>query len=148
MSTPNPIDVHAGQKLRMRRVLMGVSLEKIGEAVGLTFQQIQKYENGKNRMSASRLAQLAVLLQVEPAYFFEGAPKPTLVGGAVVEAHAADAKMALIVGSLGSAEGQALNRDFARIRDPKVRRRIVDLVAALAGEDVVDEEAPKPALAA
>ena len=148
MSEPNPIDVHAGQKLRIRRVLMSLSQENLATAVDLTFQQIQKYENGKNRMSASRLAQFAAMLQVEPAYFFEGAPKPTLAGGAVANEPAASAQMAMTVDSLGTVEGQALNRDFALIRDAKVRRRVVDLVAALAGADVVEVEAPKPALAA
>ncbi len=127
---------------------MGLTQEKLAAAVSLTFQQVQKYEKGTNRLSASRLAQFAALLQVEPGYFFEGAPKPTIAGAATTTAPAADARMALIVGSLGSVDGQALNRDFARIRDPKVRRRIVDLVAALAGEDAVDGEAPTPALAA
>ena len=80
MNAPDPIDVHAGQKLRLRRVMMSLSQEKLGDAVALTFQQIQKYEKGTNRMSVSRLAQFAALLQVEPAYFFDGAPQPALTG--------------------------------------------------------------------
>lgn len=122
-TAPDPIDVHVGSRVRLRRMLLGVSQEKLGDGVDLTFQQIQKYEKGTNRIGASRLAQFAAILKVEPAYFFEGAPKPVIAGDVEAQAPAAEAKAALIVGSLDSAEGLALNRDFASIRDPKVRRR-------------------------
>src|SRR6476469_7538175 len=71
---PNPIDRHVGSRVRMRRVLLGMSQEKLGEALGLTFQQVQKYEKGTNRIGASRLQQSSQSLNVPPAFFFEGAP--------------------------------------------------------------------------
>jgi transcriptional regulator with XRE-family HTH domain len=72
--TPNPIDKHVGSRLRMRRMMLGMSQEKLGEAFGLTFQQVQKYEKGMNRISASRLQQAAQILDVSVPFFFEGAP--------------------------------------------------------------------------
>src|ERR1700756_2733344 len=71
---PNPIDIHVGSRVRFRRMLLGMSQEKLGEKLGLTFQQVQKYEKGINRIGASRLQQISRTLDVPPAYFFEGAP--------------------------------------------------------------------------
>jgi len=124
---PDPIDRHVGGRVRMRRILVGMSQEKLGEALGLTFQQVQKYEKGSNRIGASRLQQIAVTLAVSPAFFFEGqAPNEAGAGGE------ADAQASQIVAFLASADGLSLNRAFARIRDPRLRRRIIDLVAAIA----------------
>ncbi|MBL4614923.1 MAG: helix-turn-helix transcriptional regulator, partial [Magnetovibrio sp.] len=74
LGTPRPVDVHVGARLRQRRTLLGMSQEKLGEAVGLTFQQIQKYERGANRIGASRLYQLSNVLDVSVSYFFEEMP--------------------------------------------------------------------------
>ena len=74
--TPNPIDKHVGSRVRMRRMMVGMSQEKLGDALGLTFQQVQKYEKGTNRIGASRLQQISHILQVPVAFFFEGAPPP------------------------------------------------------------------------
>src|SRR5271166_4294179 len=74
MKTPNPIDKHVGARVRMRRLILGMSQGKLGEALNVTFQQVQKYEKGANRIGASRLQQLARVLEVPPAFFFEGAP--------------------------------------------------------------------------
>jgi transcriptional regulator with XRE-family HTH domain len=74
--SPNPIDAHVGSRVRMRRMMMSMSQEKLGDALNLTFQQVQKYEKGANRIGGSRLHQIAGILQVEPAFFFEGAPVP------------------------------------------------------------------------
>src|ERR1700678_1752014 len=71
---PNPIDKHVGSRVRMRRMMLGMSQEKLGDALGLTFQQVQKYEKGTNRIGASRLQQISHILQVPVAFFFEGAP--------------------------------------------------------------------------
>jgi transcriptional regulator with XRE-family HTH domain len=71
---PNPIDKHVGSRVRMRRMMLGMSQEKLGDALGLTFQQVQKYEKGTNRIGASRLQQISNILQVPVAFFFEGAP--------------------------------------------------------------------------
>lgn len=140
---PNPIDKHVGSRVRMRRVLLGMSQEKLGEALSLTFQQVQKYEKGTNRIGASRLQQISKTLNVPPAYFFDGAPSFDESGGpASTHSAAAEAGSAYVVDFLSTTEGLQLNRAFARIQDPKVRKRIVDLVAALAGDDAV----PDPAL--
>ena len=140
---PNPIDKHVGSRVRMRRVLLGMSQEKLGEALSLTFQQVQKYEKGTNRIGASRLQQISKTLNVPPAYFFDGAPSFDENGGPdATHSAAAEAGSAYVVDFLSTTEGLQLNRAFARIQDPKVRKRIVDLVAALAGDDI----APDPSL--
>ncbi|WP_158812831.1 helix-turn-helix domain-containing protein [Methylocapsa sp. S129] len=125
---PNPIDRHVGARLRMRRMLMGLSQEKLGVALSITFQQIQKYEKGANRIGASRLQELARILQVPPAFFFEGAPS----GDAPAAGFAEPEASSYVVDFLLTSEGLQLNRAFALIRDPKVRRRILDLVTSLA----------------
>jgi transcriptional regulator with XRE-family HTH domain len=127
---PNPIDVHVGGRIRLRRNMVGMSQEKLGEHLGITFQQIQKYEKGTNRVGASRLQAIASILEVPIAYFFEGAP-----GGTPEEGVAEDSQTAYVVDFLSSTEGLLLNRAFARIGDPKVRRRIIELVRTLADDD-------------
>jgi transcriptional regulator with XRE-family HTH domain len=149
---PNPIDRHVGSRVRMRRVLLGMSQEKLGEALNLTFQQVQKYEKGTNRIGASRLQQIARTLDVPPAFFFEGAPAFEVMApgderlriGGVRE----DTSSAYISDFLSTAEGLHLNMAFTRIQDPKVRKRIVELVASLAGEEETAspvEPTPQPA---
>ena len=127
---PNPIDVHVGGRIRLRRNMVGMSQEKLGEHLGITFQQIQKYEKGTNRVGASRLQAIASFLEVPVSYFFEGAP-----GEAPSEGFAEDTQTAFVVDFLSSTEGLLLNRAFARIGDPKVRRRIIDLVRTLADDE-------------
>jgi len=137
---PNPIDRHVGSRVRMRRVILGMSQEKLGEAVGLTFQQIQKYEKGANRIGASRLQQISRTLDVPPAFFFEGAPSFEAAGGAVNPlAFAEEPNTSYVADFLSTSEGLHLNMAFARIHDPKIRKRIVDLVLALAGDDAASE---------
>jgi transcriptional regulator with XRE-family HTH domain len=134
---PNPIDRHVGARLRMRRMMVSMSQEKLGHALGITFQQIQKYEKGANRIGASRLQEIARVLDVPPSFFFEGAP----AGEGASAGFAEPSANAYIVEFLSTTEGLQLNRAFALIRDPKVRRRILDLVTSLAHsdpEDVVD----------
>lgn len=130
--TPDPIDRHVGSRVRMQRILMKMSQEKLGEALGLTFQQIQKYEKGLNRIGASRLQQISKTLNVPPSFFFEGAPG---VGAAEGNGFAEESSSQYVVDFLSTAEGLHLNRAFARIKDPKVRKRVLDLVAALAEQD-------------
>ncbi len=127
---PNPIDKHVGARLKMQRVLIGMSQEKLGAALDITFQQIQKYEKGANRIGASRLQELARALQVPPSFFFEGAPLGEAPDGGFSEASAST----YVVDFLSTSEGLQLNKAFLRIRDPKVRRRIIELVAALADD--------------
>ena len=123
----NIVDVYVGARLRMRRTMLGMSQSKLGELLGVTFQQIQKYEKGSNRISASRLQHTARVLEVSPGYFFEGAPAQSAEPG-----FAEESSQSYVVDFLASTEGLQLNRAFLRVRDPKVRRRIVDLVIALA----------------
>ncbi|WP_127091409.1 helix-turn-helix domain-containing protein [Aquabacter cavernae] len=130
---PNPIDKHVGSRVRMRRMMVGMSQEKLGESLGITFQQIQKYEKGTNRIGASRLQQISITLGVPVAFFFEGAP--TLVPNE--EGFSEAASPTFVNDFLATSDGLALTRNFMRISDSKVRRRIVDLVAAIAGDEPV-----------
>ncbi len=134
----NPVDVYVGTRVRLRRMLLGMSQEKLGERLGLTFQQVQKYEKGVNRIGASRLFELAKVLGVSVGYFYEDAPDHA--SGASAESAAASGFAELPSESyaadfLSSREGLELNKAFARISDPKVRRTIVDLVRSLASEE-------------
>ncbi len=129
---PNPIDVHVGSRIRLRRNMLGMSQEKLGEKLGITFQQIQKYEKGTNRVGASRLQAIASILGVPVAFFFEDAPGQETSGPLGLSE---DASTAFAVEFCSTTEGLQLNRAFAKISDPKVRRRIVDLVKTLSEED-------------
>ena len=129
---PNPTDKHVGSRVRMRRMMLGMSQEKLGDALSLTFQQVQKYEKGTNRIGASRLQQIAHFLQVPVAFFFEGAPElPAHSLGGAVDAPSP----AYVSDFLATTDGLALTKAFMRIKDPKLRRRIVDLVSQIAGDD-------------
>ncbi|MEW6437245.1 MAG: helix-turn-helix transcriptional regulator [Pseudomonadota bacterium] len=141
---PNPIDRHVGSRVRMRRILLGMSQEKLGEALGLTFQQIQKYEKGTNRIGASRLQQISRTLNVPPAFFFDGAPSQDdpLENGGEHHAVAEPPSSTFILDFIATAEGLHLNKAFARIQDPKVRKRIIDLIASLAGDEPPVAAAP------
>jgi transcriptional regulator with XRE-family HTH domain len=132
---PNPIDKHVGSRVRMRRMMLAMSQEKLGDALGLTFQQVQKYEKGTNRIGASRLQQISNILQVPVAFFFEGAPDIT---EGVGRSSGKDAPSPAYVSDfLATSDGLALTKAFMRITDAKLRRRIVDLVEQIAGEDGV-----------
>lgn len=128
---PNPIDRHVGSRVRMRRMLAGVSQEKLGEALGLTFQQVQKYEKGANRISASRLQQIAKMLDVPVSYFFDGAPTGDTPTGGFSDA----ASTTYISDFLATSEGVQLTKAFVRIKSARIRRRVIDLVEALAAEE-------------
>lgn len=126
---PNPIDKHVGGRVRMRRVLLGLSQEKLGTALGITFQQVQKYEKGTNRIGASRLQEISDTLQVPPSFFFEGMSGDA---GPRSEGFSDSYNAKTISDFVVTAEGLQLNKAFTQISDPKVRRRIIDLVIALA----------------
>jgi transcriptional regulator with XRE-family HTH domain len=128
---PNPIDIHVGGRVRLRRMMLGMSQEKLGENLGITFQQIQKYEKGTNRIGASRLQHIARVLTVPVSFFFEDAP------GAPGEAPglAEEKQTSHVVDFLSTSEGIQLNKAFVRIKDPKLRRRVIDLVRSMAGEE-------------
>jgi transcriptional regulator with XRE-family HTH domain len=130
---PNPIDKHVGSRVRMRRMMLSMSQEKLGDALGLTFQQVQKYEKGTNRIGASRLQHISNILQVPVAFFFEGAPNVQL-GGARQD-HVGEAPSPAYVSDfLATSDGLALTKAFTRIGDSKLRRRIVDLVEQIADD--------------
>lgn len=126
--TPNPVDKYVGSRVRMRRIMLGLSQEKLGDALGLTFQQIQKYEKGTNRIGASRLHQIADILQVPVSFLFEGGPS----SGTSVEGLGEAPSPAYVSDFLATSEGLALTRAFTRITDAKLRRSIVDLVEQIA----------------
>jgi transcriptional regulator with XRE-family HTH domain len=129
---PNPIDKHVGSRVRMRRMMLSMSQEKLGDALGLTFQQVQKYEKGTNRIGASRLQQIAHILQVPVSFFFEGAPH--LPGGHLGGMSEAPSP-AYVSDFLATSDGLSLTKSFMRIKNSKLRRRIVDLVEQIAGEE-------------
>src|ERR1700732_841377 len=127
---PNPIDRHVGSRVRMRRMMLSMSQEKLGDALALTFQQVKKYEKGTNRIGASRLQQIANILQVPVSFFFEGAPHTAHSSG-MAEAPSP----AYVSDFLATSDGLSLTKAFMRIKNNKLRRRIVDLVEQIAGED-------------
>jgi transcriptional regulator with XRE-family HTH domain len=128
---PNPIDKHVGNRIRLRRMMLGMSQGTLGTALGLTFQQVQKYEKGANRVGASRLQQISQALEVPVAFFFEGAPAlPGRLGPGSDGPAPAD-----VSNFLTTSEGLALTQAFMRIKDASLRRRIVDLVQGIAGEN-------------
>lgn len=128
---PNPTDKHVGSRVRMRRMMLNMSQEKLGEALGLTFQQVQKYEKGTNRIGASRLQQISSILQVPVSFFFEGAPSV----GEPIPGMSEAPSPSYISDFLATSDGLALTKSFMRITDAKLRRRIVDLVEQIAGEE-------------
>lgn len=133
VKTPNPIDKYVGSRIRMRRIMLEMSQEKLGEALGLTFQQVQKYEKGTNRVGASRVQQIAEILQVPVSFFFEGSPGATTADG-----FAEAASPAYVSDFLATSEGLALTRAFTRITDAKLRRSIVDMVEQIAAREPPD----------
>ena len=128
--TPNPIDKHVGSRVRMRRMMLSMSQEKLGDALGLTFQQVQKYEKGTNRIGASRLQQISGILSVPVSFFFEGAPHSPGQSGGMSEAPSP----AYVSDFLATSDGLSLTKAFMRIKNSKLRRRIVELVEQIAGE--------------
>ena len=126
---PNPVYTHVGSRVRLRRMLLGMSQERLGESMGLTFQQVQKYEKGVNRIGASRLFQISKILDVPVQFFFEEAPH--IGPGSQVRGMAETNSEGFILEFLNSREGLELNRAFVKIGDAKVRKGIVDLVRAL-----------------
>ena len=131
--SPNPTDKHVGSRVRMRRIMLEMSQAKLADPLGLTFQQVQKYEKGVNRIGASRLQQIAQILQVPVTFFFEGAPAAQTIGRHKGLAEAPSP--AYVSDFLSTSDGLALTKAFMKISDAKLRRRIVDLVHQIAGGD-------------
>ena len=125
---PNPIDIHVGQRLRLRRTLLGLSQETLGEAVGITFQQLQKYERGANRISASRLFNLSQVLGVPVTFFFDDLPVQDM------ETELEEQSETQEFESMARRETLELVRAYYRIPEENIRRRTFELVKALAGD--------------
>ncbi|MGQ0742461.1 MAG: helix-turn-helix domain-containing protein [Alphaproteobacteria bacterium] len=127
----NPVDARVGHRVRLRRMLMGMSQERLGELLGLTFQQVQKYEKGVNRIGAGRLFEIAGILGVPVSFFYEDAESANMRAPGFAE----DDESGSVMEFISSGEGLHLTLAFMRIKDPKVRRRILELVRELAGEE-------------
>lgn len=128
--SPNPIDVHVGARVRMRRFLVGMSQGKLADQLGVTFQQVQKYEKGMSRISASRLQTIANVFEVPVSFFFEN-----MVGSPPQEGeHLSEA----VDASLLTQDGMALNKAFVRIKSAKVRKSVIELVKLLAEDHQSD----------
>jgi len=127
---PNPIDIHVGKRVRLRRMLLGMSQEKLGKAINLTFQQVQKYERGTNRIGSSRLYQLSQVLDIPVSYFFDDLP-PEII--ASKSPGLVDVKISSFQGDpLVKRETLELVRAYYRITNPSVRKRVFELVKAVA----------------
>jgi transcriptional regulator with XRE-family HTH domain len=136
---PSPIDVHVGSRIRLRRTLMGMSQERLGEALGLTFQQVQKYERGVNRVGASRLYDLSRVLDVPISFFFDDMPDPRSQGpqiaGVAGYAEKPEGYGAPADDPLSKRETLELVRAYYRITDPSVRKRVFDLIKSMGPTD-------------
>lgn len=133
--TPHPVDIYVGKRLRMRRVMLGLSQEAVGKAIGVTFQQIQKYERGANRMGSSRLYDFAQILNVPTAYFFEGYEEEAGFSTPQKAAGFGEEDVPFEHEKLTSRETLEVMRAYYSIRDAKVRKKMLDLMRSL-GEEV------------
>lgn len=130
MKTPLPTDIYVGSRIRLQRTFLRITQTALGERLGITFQQIQKYENGKNRVSPSRIHQISEIFQVPISFFFPDGGQTEPVSQSIERSD----EISLF---LQTAEGRELNHAFRRIRDPKVRRAVVALAKSMAGENSV-----------
>lgn len=130
--SPNATDIHVGSRIRLRRVMLGLSQEKLGDGLGITFQQVQKYEKGTNRVGASRLQHISELLDVHISYFFEGTPDTTEDRALAVPS--------LLSQFINSKEGISLAKAFSGIEDSRVRRRILELVQSLSTSSTAETQ--------
>lgn len=133
---PHPMDIHVGSRVRLRRMMRGMSQDKLGERLGLTFQQVQKYEKGVNRIGASRLFDISRILEVSVQFFYDdfGDGESGMIGLAETTEGYGDER-ADFLATLSTPDGMQLCRSFAKIDDPNVRRRVIDLVRALSEDD-------------
>lgn len=139
-SVSHPVDVHVGKRLRQKRTIMGMSQETLGKAIGVTFQQIQKYERGINRMGASRLYHFAKLLGVQVSYFFDGYGDHDLGESGEVYGIAEPEMVPFDFEQVSSRETMDIMRAYYKIKNPAVRKRIADLVKAVADENASADE--------
>lgn len=136
---PNPVDVHVGSRVRLRRTLLGLSQEKLGDALGLTFQQVQKYERGANRIGASRLFDLSRVLDVPVSFFFDDMSQDVPERSPAVDPDLNNVSHGgFDVDPMARRETLELVRAYYRIKDPLVRKRVFELAKALANVNDVD----------
>ena len=128
----NPVDAHVGHRVRLRRMLIGMSQERLGELLGLTFQQVQKYEKGVNRIGAGRLYEIAGILGVPISFFYDDIEEDASRGAVSL---GGGGEPSPVMNFMSSAEGIQLSVAFMRVKDVKVRRKILDLVRSLSKED-------------
>ncbi|MEE9347212.1 MAG: helix-turn-helix domain-containing protein [Robiginitomaculum sp.] len=133
--SPNPVDIHVGTRVRLRRQVMKYSQEKLGNALGVTFQQVQKYERGSNRVGASRLWKMSQVLDVPITFFFEG-----LGDYLPVDGFAEEGQRPVVYDFINSTDGVALAMAVSKIKSKPVRRRILELARSLAGEEIDGDE--------
>jgi len=137
--TPNPVDVHVGGRVRLRRTLLGISQERLGDAVGLTFQQIQKYERGANRIGASRIYELSRILDVPVSFFFEDMPDELATHEGRFNAGLREKEKGTYEADpLARRETLELVRAYYKIADPKIRKRLFELTKTLSKSDMDD----------
>ncbi len=130
---PNPVDIHVGRRVRLRRTLLGMSQERLGDAVGLTFQQIQKYERGANRIGASRLFELTQILDVPVSFFFDDmADELKSSEGRMAKGLRDRGQAPLEPDPMAKRETLELVRAYYRISDPRVRKRVFELTKSVA----------------
>ena len=134
--SPNPVDIHVGSRIRLRRMMIGMSQERLGERLGLTFQQVQKYEKGANRVGASRLFAISNILEVPIEFFFADMPASITDGqkDGTAKGMAEPDETAFVMDFVSSSEGLQLNTAFKKIASQETRRKIVDLIKTLAAE--------------
>ena len=132
---PHPVDRHVGRRVCEKRISLGYNQSDLGRALGLTFQQVQKYEKGTNRVGASRLQQISEILQVPVSFLFDGGPS----GVKTADGFSEGSSPAYVSDFLATAEGLALTRAFTRIADAKLRRSIVELVEQIAAREAAEQ---------
>lgn len=128
----HPVDVYVGSRIKHQRTVSGISQEKLGNELGLTFQQVQKYEKGANRVGASRLFQISKILNVSPAFFFDGMPDASSNGTA---SGLAEETASFEHENLSKRETLELVRAYYKIEDPDVRKRVFDLIKSIGGHE-------------
>lgn len=132
---PNPVDIYVGARVRLRRTLLGLSQEKLGEALGLTFQQVQKYERGVNRIGAGRLYTLSRVLDVPVSYFYDDMPSALVQSVGKRPPGLSEPAAGYEAGPMGNRETMELVKAYYRIADPKKRRRVLDMLRSFGDDD-------------
>ena len=128
--SPNPVDLHVGTRVRLRRQILKMSQEKLGNALGVTFQQVQKYERGANRVGASRLWRMSEVLDVPVSFFYEGLTESSAQGE-----FAEDDQTPIVYDFINSTDGVSLAMAVSKIKNKAVRRQILELARSLSGEE-------------